>query len=326
MVFPLSTHGVNIGEAERAASVFLGGALWLTAFKRRSPATVLGAVVGTICLMRGVTGHSRIYQWFGLDSAHDTTPKTDGERAPDAPLARPSKPRNPGDPTQVSSFITINADAKRLYDLWLEPQTMNQILGHVAHIETQNDGAMHWRADLPLNSSLEWTTQTTDKKAGEFIAWEAAPDAPLQSSGPRRVQKCARRSRHRGSFARALSAAVWERWAKRRRSSWKSCLRRRRARRFATSRRWSKPAKFPRSKATFRRAAPAIHFRFDLFVGTWPAMSGASKFPCAHTFAYERTWQAMSLLENVSLRLPFGRKTDFCKKSVSPNNQTSCEL
>ena len=183
MVFPLSTHGKNIGEAERAASVFLGGALWLTAFKRQSPATVLGAVIGTICLMRGITGHSRIYQWFGLDSAHPSTPATDGQRAPDAPLPRPSKPRKPGDPTQVSSFITIGADAGRLYDVWLEPQTMNQILGHVAHIETQNDGAMHWRADLPLHRTLEWTAQTTDKKAGEFVAWASAPDAPLQSSG-----------------------------------------------------------------------------------------------------------------------------------------------
>ena len=70
MVFPLSTHGKNIGEAERAASVFLGGALWLTAFKRQSPTTLLGAVVGTICLMRGITGHSRLYS--GLASTART--------------------------------------------------------------------------------------------------------------------------------------------------------------------------------------------------------------------------------------------------------------
>ena len=183
MVFPLSTRGQNIGEAERAASVFLGGALWLSAFKRQTPATIGGAVVGTILLMRGATGHSRLYQWFGLDTAGDQPPKTDGKRAPDAPLPRASKPRQSDDPTEVSSFITINAPAQKLYDLWLEPQTMNQILGHVAHIETQNDGAMHWRADLPLGRNLEWTTQITDKKPGEHVAWESASDAPLKSSG-----------------------------------------------------------------------------------------------------------------------------------------------
>ncbi len=180
MTFPLSTQGVNVGTLERAASLFLGGALLLTAFNRRS---ILSGLAGALFVARGASGHSRLYQWFGLNTAGNEPPKTDGQRAPDAPLPRASKPRQPADPTEVVATITVGRDAAQLYDLWLQPGTMNQILGHVAHIENQDDGAMHWRADLPLGRHLEWTTQISDKKPGERIAWESAPDAALQSHG-----------------------------------------------------------------------------------------------------------------------------------------------
>src|SRR4051794_23372689 len=63
------TGAVNVGLAERWASLIGGGALALYGLSRRSPGGIALALIGAGLAYRGASGHCSVYQALGLDTA-----------------------------------------------------------------------------------------------------------------------------------------------------------------------------------------------------------------------------------------------------------------
>ncbi|HEX4144186.1 MAG TPA: DUF2892 domain-containing protein [Pirellulales bacterium] len=64
-------HGgreVNVGEAERAVSLVVGGALAVRAIQRMDVVTLALAALGAGLIFRGATGHCGLYQLLGTQS------------------------------------------------------------------------------------------------------------------------------------------------------------------------------------------------------------------------------------------------------------------
>src|SRR5690242_9812935 len=60
---------INVGQAERWASLIGGGALALYGLSRRSPGGLALALVGVGLAHRGASGHCSVYQALGLNTA-----------------------------------------------------------------------------------------------------------------------------------------------------------------------------------------------------------------------------------------------------------------
>ena len=80
---------VNVGHAERQASVVAGGVLTVLGLSRKSVAGVAVAAVGAGFLYRGLSGHCGIYKSLGLNTAAGETGQTHRpRRLPEARRAR----------------------------------------------------------------------------------------------------------------------------------------------------------------------------------------------------------------------------------------------
>lgn len=65
-------HRVNVGEAERLASVMGGGVLALLGLARGGLTGSAMALGGGALVYRGITGHCEAYHALGMDTAHAT--------------------------------------------------------------------------------------------------------------------------------------------------------------------------------------------------------------------------------------------------------------
>jgi hypothetical protein len=64
-----SSRAVNVGEAERAVSLIVGGALAVRAIQKMDVSTLALAALGAGLIFRGVTGHCGLYHLLGAHSA-----------------------------------------------------------------------------------------------------------------------------------------------------------------------------------------------------------------------------------------------------------------
>ncbi len=60
---------VNVGQAERYISILGGAALAVAGLSRRNLPGLLLAAVGGLFMMRGVSGHCRLYESIGVSTA-----------------------------------------------------------------------------------------------------------------------------------------------------------------------------------------------------------------------------------------------------------------
>ena len=80
---------------------------------------------------------------------------------------------------EVERSLTIGRSAEKLYKLWLEPDTLSQVMRPAAEVEGSGDGTSHWQLHLPLGQSLEWDTRVTEERPHELIRWGSLGGAQL---------------------------------------------------------------------------------------------------------------------------------------------------
>lgn len=87
------------------------------------------------------------------------------------------------DAPEVERTLTIGKPAGELYRLWLEPQTLAQVMGHFAELSSAHEGRTRWQAHLPLGRTLSWETEWAEQRPDECIRWEAlTEDLPNEGS------------------------------------------------------------------------------------------------------------------------------------------------
>ncbi len=125
------------------------------------------ALAGSWFLYRGLK--QRRTKQNSLHSEKKNYRNEEGVQKPDAP--------------EVERSLTVGRSAEELYKLWLEPDTLPEIMSHVAEVRYRENDQTHWRINLPLGQSLEWSTRIAEDRPNERIRWASLGGAVLPNEG-----------------------------------------------------------------------------------------------------------------------------------------------
>jgi uncharacterized membrane protein len=163
---------VNVGSAERAASVAAGSILSLVGISRRSMTGLLAAGVGGAMIYRGASGHCHAYGAMGIDTAH---PKDE--------IAQRG--------THVEQAFLINRSAEDLYRYWRDFQNLPRIMTHLESVQVIDDRKSRWVARAPriAGGSISWEAEITRDEPNSAIAWRSLPGSRVETAGQVRFSK-----------------------------------------------------------------------------------------------------------------------------------------
>jgi uncharacterized membrane protein len=167
-------HGsANVAPGERVLSTVIGSVLMaVAAGKGRSLATrTLAGAVGSSLALRGMTGHSRLYEALGKTRSHKFG------KGDEAAIHGAADEAN-----EVERTITIGRPREDLYRMFRNPETVSRVMGHFAQV-TGSGERKHWRVEGPLGKTLEWEERLVEDRPGEFLKWESLPGADVPTDG-----------------------------------------------------------------------------------------------------------------------------------------------
>jgi uncharacterized membrane protein len=93
-----------------------------------------------------------------------------------------------GRPAQVSKSLTINRPAEELYRYWRDFENLPRFMSAIETVEARGERQSYWRAKGPAGVTVEWTSEITEDRPNELIAWLSLPGSDLQTSGQVRFQ------------------------------------------------------------------------------------------------------------------------------------------
>ncbi len=82
------------------------------------------------------------------------------------------------DAPTVERSLTVGKGADELYDLWLYPGTVAQVMGHFAELTEAAGDTTRWQVRLPLGRELAYSTEIFDKQPGKLVRWASSGDSP----------------------------------------------------------------------------------------------------------------------------------------------------
>lgn len=162
------TARVNVGEAERWASLLGGGLLAVDGVIRGTFGGVAEVVLGGALIKRGLSGHCSAYQALGIDRGS----RPHGLRASVAA----------GAGVKAAQAIVIHRPARTLYEFWRSFENLPRIMSHLDEV-VGNGGRSHWVARGPLGVRIEWDAEIVNEKLDELIAWRSLPGAAVDTAG-----------------------------------------------------------------------------------------------------------------------------------------------
>lgn len=160
---------INVGNVERWASVIGGSALAAYGLKRRSLAGLVLSGLGGALVWRGATGHSLLYEAFGVSTAGDRK----GEQV--------SVPYGKG--IRVESAVNINATPEQLFRFWRNFENLPRFMTHLESVKVLDDGRSHWVAKGPAGIDAEWDAEIINEVPNELIGWRSVDGSRVDNAG-----------------------------------------------------------------------------------------------------------------------------------------------
>ncbi|HUG93503.1 MAG TPA: SRPBCC family protein [Planctomycetaceae bacterium] len=160
-------RGQNVADAERWISMLAGGGLVAFGLARARLGGILSALAGAALLERGLTGHCRLYEALGHNTAvehHDF-----GVRARQG--------------RKVVRSVHIHHDRHELYDFWRRLENLPRVMRHLVSVTPTSETGSHWVARGPLNKELAWDAEIINDRPGEIIAWQSRPGSDVDTAG-----------------------------------------------------------------------------------------------------------------------------------------------
>lgn len=84
--------------------------------------------------------------------------------------------------TTVRRTITIGESAEELYEMWRDPETFSEIMGHFADVSSDGD-EYEWTVHGPGGRDISWETRIVEESPGEFLRWESLGDPTVPNEG-----------------------------------------------------------------------------------------------------------------------------------------------
>ena len=163
----------NIGEMERWISMLAGGGLVAFGLARSRFSALLSALAGAALVQRGLTGHCRMYDALGYDTAvehHEFGVKA-------------------GHGKKIERSLHINRSREELYDFWRNFENLPDVMRHLESVTRQGETKSRWVARGPFDARLEWEAEIKTDRRGEIIAWQSLPDSQVDTAGSVRFDK-----------------------------------------------------------------------------------------------------------------------------------------
>jgi uncharacterized membrane protein len=161
--------GQNVGELEQWVSIAAGAALVVAGLGRRRSAGWTLAALGGMLIHRGVTGHCRVFDALGLNTAgtgQDTRAALGGPRG-----------------THVDESIVISRPIEELYRFWRNLENLPQFMRHLESVERVTDTLSRWRAWGPGGAIVEWTAEIINEVPNQVIGWRSIEGSDVVSAG-----------------------------------------------------------------------------------------------------------------------------------------------
>lgn len=162
----------NLHDTERIASAVAGGALVAFGLKQGGVVGTTLSLLGGGLLLRGTTGHSKIYDAIGLNT-QDSSKSTIFAKTPSFLSGQ----------IRVKKALTINKSPAELYRYWRNFQNLPNFMRHLESVNVIDEQRSHWKAKAPLGASVEWDATITDDVENQKIGWRADENADIPNSG-----------------------------------------------------------------------------------------------------------------------------------------------
>lgn len=161
---------INVGTAERIASVVGGTALGVYAAKNfNSVSGKLAGVIGLLLLKRGATGYCEINNAVGRNTAHKKA-----------------------DAIEVRATHTINKSREEVYAFWRNFQNLPTFMKHLEKVEVLDEDRSRWTAKLPGGvGSISWEAVIDDEQPNSYISWSSLPGSAVDNAGEVRFSDAA---------------------------------------------------------------------------------------------------------------------------------------
>ncbi|HJT36751.1 MAG TPA: SRPBCC family protein [Pirellulales bacterium] len=159
---------VNVGPAERFASLLAGGAMALLGLRRGTLGGLTTALVGGSLVYRGATGHCSGYAALGINTARRRSPQA-------AVGARQG--------VKVERDITIFREPAALYSFWRNFENLPRVMSHLDSVRCEDPHRSHWIARGPLGRRVEWDAEVINERENELIAWRSLEGSDIDTAG-----------------------------------------------------------------------------------------------------------------------------------------------
>jgi len=164
---------VNVGSAERSASVAAGALLAVLGISRRSLPGVLVAGLGGMMLYRGATGHCHLYDAMGIDTAAEEERQLSEQEIAAKGI-------------HVEQALLINRTPDDLYAFWRDFSNLPRFMTHLERVDVLEGGRRsHWVAKLTriAGGQLEWDAEITREDFNSAIAWRSLAGSDIDTAG-----------------------------------------------------------------------------------------------------------------------------------------------
>lgn len=157
-----SKLSVNVGKAERIASIVGGSLLIYQAFKTDDKKYQLpAALAGLYLFSRGATGHDTFYGLLGKQKLPDTVKNIN-----------------------IITKVAVNRPRMEVYNFWRKLSNLPLFMEHLKQVEVLDDKRSHWTAKVPGHlGEIEWDAEIVKEIEGELLGWNSLPGATIHNAG-----------------------------------------------------------------------------------------------------------------------------------------------
>lgn len=169
---PIARERINVHSAERLASALAGGVALAWGLGRRSPAGAVAALLGGGLVYRGVSGRCAAYRALGVDTSQ--------AQLPSLHLLAPASRTQHYD---VVREVTIQKSPQEIYNAWKRPETLRQVMDHIAEIEPVREGVSRWTLRDPLGHAHTFVVEVVEDVPDERVRWASADEPSVLEHG-----------------------------------------------------------------------------------------------------------------------------------------------
>jgi len=83
----------------------------------------------------------------------------------------------------TSATVTINRLRSELYAFWSDFSNLPRFMDNLVTVEMLEAGRSRWVVKAPAGTTVEWVSEITEQREGEYIAWASLEGADVPNSG-----------------------------------------------------------------------------------------------------------------------------------------------